>query len=41
MGTALTNQNFTQEENKSTLSQRILAVFPCRIFCLPVCDPKI
>jgi len=36
-GTTLTNQNSIQEEIKS----RMLAIIWCRIFCLPVCYPKI
>jgi hypothetical protein len=35
LGTTLTNQNSIQEEIKSRLKGRY------RIFCLPVCYPKI
>ena len=38
--TTLTDQNFIQEEMKSRL-QGMFAIVWCRIFCLPVCYPKI
>jgi hypothetical protein len=40
-GTTVKNQNSVQEEIKSRLSQAVLAIIQCRIFCLPVCYPKI
>jgi len=41
-GTTLTNQKFILEEIKSRLwSHGKLAILQCRIFCLPVCYPKI
>jgi hypothetical protein len=36
LGTTLTNQNSIQEEIKG-----MLAITQCRIFCLPVCYPKL
>ena len=42
LGTNLTNQNSIQEEIKSRLKlEGMLAIIQCRIFCLPVCYPKI
>jgi hypothetical protein len=41
LGTTLTNQNSIQEEIKSRLKSGMLSVIRCRIFCLPVCYPKI
>jgi hypothetical protein len=41
VGTTLTNQNYIYEEIKSRLSQRIPPTICSRIFCLPVCYPKI
>jgi len=41
LGITLTNQNFIQEEIKSRLKSGKLAIIWCRIFCLPVCYPKI
>ena len=41
LGTTLINQNSIQEEIKSRLSQGMLAIIRCRIFCLPVCYPRI
>jgi hypothetical protein len=38
LGTTLTNQNSIQEEIKS---QGMFAIICCRIFCLPVCYPRI
>jgi hypothetical protein len=41
LGTAVTNQNSGQGEIKSRLIQAMLAIIRFRIFCLPVCYPKI
>ena len=41
LGTMLTNQNSIQEEIKIRLKSGMLAIIRCRIFCLPVCYPKI
>jgi hypothetical protein len=44
LGTTLTNQNSINEETKkkkTDSSQGMFAVIWCRIFCLPVCYPKI
>jgi len=41
LGTTLIKQNSIQEEIKSRLSQEFLAIIRYRIFCLPVCYPKI
>jgi len=41
LGKTLTNQNSIAEEIKSRLSQEMLAIIRCRIFCLPGCYPKI
>ena len=41
LGKTLTNQNSIQEEIKSRLKSGMLAIIRCRIFCLPVCYPKI
>jgi hypothetical protein len=40
-GTTLTDQNSIQEEIRADGSCGMLAVIRCRIFCLPVCSPKI
>jgi len=37
----LMNQNSIQEEIKSRLKSGMLAIIQFRIFCLPVCSPKI
>ena len=37
----LTNQNSIQEKLRACWSQGMLAIIRCRIFCLPVCNPKI
>ena len=39
--TTLTNDNSIQEEIKSRLKLGMLAITRCRIFCLPVCYPKL
>ena len=39
LGTALTNQNSIQEEIKSRLKSGNACCL-CRLFCLPVCYPK-
>ena len=41
LGTTLTNQNSIQEEIKSRLKLGNAAITRCRIFCLPVCYPKL
>jgi len=41
LGTTLTNQNSIAEEITSRLKSGMLAIIRCRIFCLPVCYPKI
>ena len=41
LGTTLTDQNSIQVELKSRLKSGMLAIIRCRIFCLPVCYPKI
>jgi hypothetical protein len=41
LGTTLTNRNSIQEEIKSTFKWGMLVIILCRIFCLPVCYPKI
>jgi len=41
LGTTFPNQNSIQEEIKSRLKSGMLAMIRCRIFCLPVCYPKI
>ena len=41
LGTNLTNQNSIQEEIKSRLKSGKACYYLCRIFCLPVCYPKI
>jgi hypothetical protein len=38
--TTVTNQNSIQEEIKSRLSQGMLAIIRCRMFCVIVCYPK-
>ena len=37
LGTALTNQNSIRKKLRAQLSQGLLVVIWCRIFCLPVC----
>jgi len=39
--TTITNQNSIQEEIKSRLKSGNVCYIWCRIFCLPVCYPKI
>jgi hypothetical protein len=41
LGTTLTDQNSIQEETKSKLNLGMLAIIWCKIFCCPVCYPKI
>ena len=41
VGTAITYQNSIQEEIKSRLKHGMLCIIRHRIFCLPVCCPKI
>ena len=41
LGTTVTDQISIQEEIKSRLQSGNVAVIWCRIFCLPVCYPKI
>ena len=41
LGTTLTKQNSIQEEISAARSQGMLAIIRCRIFCLPVCYPKL
>ena len=41
LGTTLKNQNSIQEEIKADQSPGMFAIIRCRIFCLPVCYPKI
>jgi len=41
LGTTIANQNSIQEEIKSRLKRGLLCIIRCRIFCLPVCCPKI
>ena len=41
LGKTLTDPNSFQEEIKSRLNSGMLAIIRCRIFCLPVCYPKI
>jgi hypothetical protein len=41
LGTNLTNQNSLQEEIKSRLDSGNACYQWCRIFCIPVCYPKI
>ena len=36
LGTNLSNQNFIQEEIKTTLNSGKLAIIQCQIFCVPV-----
>ena len=40
LGTTLTNQNSIQEEIKSRLQSGNAGYIWCKIFCLPVCYPK-
>ena len=39
LGTTLTNQN--PKKLRADWSQGMLAIIRCRIFCVPVCYPKI
>ena len=41
LGTTLTNKNSIQEEIKSRLKSGNVAIIRYRIFCLPVCHPKL
>jgi len=41
LGTTLTNQNSIQEEIKKRPKSGNACYHQCRIFCLPVCYPKI
>jgi hypothetical protein len=41
LGTTLKNQNSIQEEIRTDLSQEMLAIIRCRIYCLSVCYPNI
>ena len=41
LGATLTDQNSIQEEIKSILKSGNVAIIQCRIFCLPVCFPRI
>jgi len=41
LGTTLTNQNSIQEKLRADWSQGMLTIIWCRIFCFPVCYPKI
>ena len=41
VGTTLPIQNSIQEDIKSRLKSGMLTIIQCRIFCLPVCYPKI
>jgi len=41
LGTTLTSQNSVREEIKSRLKSGNVAIIWYRIFCLPVCYPKI
>jgi hypothetical protein len=41
LGKTLTDQNSTQEEIKGRLNSGNAAIHRCRIFCLPVCYPKL
>ena len=41
LGTTLTNQNSIQEEIKCKLKLGNICIIRCRIFCLPVCYPKL
>jgi len=38
---SLNNQNSIHEELRANWSQEMLTIIRCRIFCLPVSDPKI
>ena len=40
LATTVTNQNSFHEKLKADWSQGMLAIIPCRIFCLPVYYPK-
>jgi len=39
--TTLTNQNSVLKKLRTDSSQRMLAIIRCRMFCRPVCYPKI
>jgi hypothetical protein len=41
LGTILTNQNYIQKEIKVDCIKGMLVIILGRIFCLPVCYPKI
>jgi hypothetical protein len=41
LGTNITQQSSIHEEIKNNLSQGMLAIIDCRIFCLTVCYTKI
>jgi hypothetical protein len=41
MGTTSTNKIIFRKKLRADWSQGMLAVIRCRIFCLPVCYPKI
>ena len=41
LGTTLTNQSSIGEEIKTRLKSGNASIIRCRIFCLPVCHPKI
>jgi hypothetical protein len=41
LGTALTSQNSVQEETKRRLKSGSACYRSCRIFCVPVCYPKL
>jgi hypothetical protein len=41
LGTANLNQNSIHEETEYRLSHELLAVVWCKVFCHPVCCPKI
>ena len=40
LGTTKTNEVCVREEIRSRLKQGMLAIIWCRVFCLPVCYPK-
>ena len=41
LGTTITSQNCIQEEIKCRLKLGNACYYSCRIFCLPVCYPKL
>jgi len=41
LGTTLKDQNYIQEEIESKLSEGVLVIIRCRIFCLPAFYPKV